>query len=97
LRCKFILVLDRWGVHRKAVRDIQRKHPGWFDVEWLPAYAPELNPTEFVWTHNKCCDLANFIPDNVRVLETAVKTSLRRQKRRPNLLRASFKHAKLIL
>ncbi|MFZ4636580.1 MAG: transposase [Pirellulales bacterium] len=35
------------------------------EVEWLPPYAPELNPTEHVWGHTTTGDLANFIPDEV--------------------------------
>jgi hypothetical protein len=40
---KFIVVLDRYNAHRKAVRLLQAEHPDWIEVEWLPAYAPELN------------------------------------------------------
>ena len=32
------------------------------DVEWLPAYAPDLNPVEQVWNRCKYTDLANHIP-----------------------------------
>jgi transposase len=41
-------------------------------VEWLPAYAPELNPDEQVWNHSKYSQLANFIADNVEHLAEAV-------------------------
>ena len=61
LRRKFILVLDRYSVHRKAVRLLQERHPDWFEVEWLPAYAPDLNPVEMIWNHTKYGDLANFL------------------------------------
>ncbi len=57
---KFILVLDRLSAHRKAVRLLQGEHPNWFEVEWLPAYAPDLNPTELVWNHSKYGDSATF-------------------------------------
>jgi len=39
LRGEFILVLDRYSAHRKAVRLLQEEHPDRFEVEWLPAYA----------------------------------------------------------
>jgi len=55
LRGKFILVLDRYSAHRKAVRLLQEEHPDWFEVEWLPAYAPDL--VEMVWNHSKYSDL----------------------------------------
>ena len=32
-------------------------------VEWLPAYAPDLNPVEPAWSHTKYGDLANYVPE----------------------------------
>jgi transposase len=97
LRRKFILVLDRYSVHRKAVRLLRERHPDWFWTEWLPAYAPELNPAEQVWNHSKYTDLANFIPENLAHLSGELESSLRQQKHKPELLRSYFEHAKLKL
>ena len=93
----FILVLDRYSVHRKAVRLLREKHPAWFDAEWLPAYAPDLNPVELVWNHSKYSDLANFIPDDVDHLQRELDGSIRGQRRNIGLLRSFFKHAGLSL
>ncbi len=38
---KFILILDRCSVHRKAVRLLREAGVDWVEVEWLPTYAPE--------------------------------------------------------
>jgi transposase len=95
LRRKFLLVLDRYSVHRKAVRVLLESHPDWLEVEWLPAYAPDLNPTERVWGHSKYGDLANFIPDDVADLHQAVTTSLEAMGSEPHLLRSFFRHAGL--
>ena len=97
LRRGFVLVLDRLNVHRKAVRLLHARHPRWFEPEWLPAYAPELNPVEQVWSHAKYSDLANFIPDDVDHLHREVDTSIRDQRNNPGLLRSFFKHARLQL
>jgi len=97
LRRGFILVLDRYNVHRKAVRVLGQKHPGWFDAEWLPAYAPDLNPVEQVWNHSKYSDLANFIPNDVAHLERAVEESILDQREDAELLQAFFRYAKLSL
>lgn len=97
LRRKFILVLDRYSAHRKAVRLLQERHPDWFEVEWLPAYAPDLNPTEMVWNHSKYGDLANFIPDDVDDLSRAVTTSLKNTRTQTQLLRSFFQYAGLEL
>lgn len=97
LRGKFILVLDRYSAHRKAVRLLQEEHPDWFEVEWLPAYAPDLNPVEMVWNHSKYSDLANFIPEDVEDLHQAVTTSLGKMRTQTSLLRSFFQYAGLEL
>ena len=97
LRRKFILVLDRYSVHRKAVRLLQEAGVDWFEVEWLPSYAPDLNPVEMVWNHTKYADLANFIPDDIDHLEQAVTISIADIRRVSQLKQAFFAHAGLAL
>ena len=92
-----ILVWDRWSVHRSAARRLQERFPCRVRIEWLPAYAPELNPTEQVWNRSKYTDLANFIPHDVDHLATALRRSLRHTRSQQTLLRSFFKHAKLKL
>lgn len=89
-----ILVIDRWMVHRSAARKLQLRFSR-LDIEWLPAYAPDLNPVEQVWNHSKYVDLANFIPDDVTALAQAVCDTLRSQCGRRDLLRSFFHHAQL--
>jgi transposase len=95
LRRKFILVLDRYSVHRKAVRLVQAEHPDWFEVEWLPAYAPDLNPVELVWNRAKYSDMANFIPEDVQDLHQAITASLENTSAQSRLIRSFFCHAGL--
>ena len=97
LRRKFILVMDRFSGHRKAVRLLQEEGIDWFEVEWLPSYAPDLNPVEMIWNHTKYADLANFIPDDILHLEHAVTTSITKTRQVSNLLRAFFAYAGLDL
>lgn len=97
LRRKFILILDRYSAHRKAVRLLLSRHPDWFEVEWLPAYAPDLNPTEMVWNHTKYADLANFVPDGLDDLHRAVVTSLESTRTKADLIRGFFRYAALQL
>jgi transposase len=82
-------------VHRSGVRRLKRRFGRRIDVEWLPAYSPDLNPDEQVWNHSKYSQLANFIPDDVDHLAKAVKISLRIQSRQQDLLRSFFQTAKL--
>ena len=96
LQRKLILVCDRWSVHRSAVRRLQEKH-SWLDAEFLPPYAPDLNPVEAMWSYTKHGDLANFIPDNTSDLEDAILDSLAEQNYDQRLKRAYFKQARLDL
>ena len=97
LRRPIVLVLDRYSVHRSAVRRLLARYPKRLRVEWLPAYAPELNPDEQVWNRAKYTDLANFIPDDVEHLGHALADSLRQTRSQQTLLRSFFKHAQLPL
>ena len=90
-----ILVLDRWSVHRKAAKALFGDRRFW--IEWLPAYAPELNPVEQVWDHTKYGDLANYVPDDVLDLEIEAGVSLDALRDKPALLRSCFAGAKLEL
>lgn len=95
LQRPFIIVLDRYNAHRKAMRLLQETHPDWFAVEWLPAYAPDLNPVEMVWNQTKYADLANFLPARVDDLYQAMVTSLGKTRKRRKLLSSFFAHTGL--
>lgn len=72
----FTLIWDRHRPHRATcVTTWLAKYPR-IVVEWLPAYAPELNPVEAVWSHTKYADLANFAPHDLAALEIGVVGSL---------------------
>ena len=96
-RRKIIVVLDRWQVHRSAAAYFEQRHPDWFQFEWLPAYAPELNPVEPSWGHTKYGDLANFIPTDLSELEQSVEQSLHHKAGSQELLQSFFSYAKLPL
>lgn len=97
LRRPCCLVWDRWNVHRSAARKLQDRHPDWFDFEWLPAYAPELNPVEQVWNHAKYSQLANYIPDDLLDLDIEVDLALDGYRNDQNFLHACFRYAELKL
>ncbi len=97
IRRPIILVIDRYSVHRSAAKRLLARHPKRLSIEWLPAYAPELNPDEQVWNHTKHADLANFVPNDVWHLGRSVNDSLKRTRSQQGLLRSFFKHADLPL
>ena len=92
---RIILVLDRWQVHKSGVKQLQKRFGRRVQVEWLPAYAPELNPVEQIWNHTKYTDLANFVPNNVLHLGLSVAESIRETRRSSSLIRSFFNHAGL--
>jgi transposase len=91
---KLLLVWDRLNVHRSATKVLTRKSDA-IHVEWLPPYAPDLNPVEAVWRHAKYADMANFIPDDLVHLEAEIIVSLLFQRQDRELLHGYFRHAEL--
>jgi len=85
------VVMDRWAAHRKAAKGLFGDERFW--IEYLPPYAPDLNPVEQVWNHTKYADLANYIPDDVLDLE--LEESLDNTRSSPTLLRSFFHAAEL--
>lgn len=90
---RLILVWDRWSVHRSAARQLAKYD--WLEVEYLPAYAPELNSVEQVWNHTKYGDLANFVPADADNLRRSIVDSLTHQRTDQRLKYSCFRHAQL--
>ncbi len=96
VRRPIVLILDRWSVHRsKVLGEYLQRHASTIQVEWLPAYAPELNPVEQVWNHTKYGDLANYLPADVEELAAAVTRSVQTQPNDSSLVRSYFQFAGL--
>jgi hypothetical protein len=53
---------SHWSHKMRAHLDAQR---AWLAVERLPAYAPELNPVEYLWANLKGGELANCTGDTI--------------------------------
>lgn len=100
VRGPLIVVQDRLNVHKAAIRRWLAGRPPDAPrvmVEWLPSYAPELNPAEQLWNNGKRTDLANLAPLDRDDLRGHVRRSLIRQRCSPNLLASAFDHAALLL
>lgn len=93
---KLLLVWDRLPAHRsRLVRDYVESQHGVIQLEFLPPYAPELNPVEYLWSHWKHHELANFCPKDFAELSTYARAKLRRTQRRKTLLAAFWQQAEL--
>ncbi len=96
IRQPLLLVWDRLPAHRsRLVRDYIDSWEGWIAVEYLPPYAPELNPVEYIWSHWKQHELPNVCPKDYWQLSEAARRTLRRMRRRPTLITAFWKQASL--
>ena len=87
LRGKVVVVWDGGPNHRgEAMRTFLARNPR-LRVERLPAYSPDLNPVEAVWSWLKYGELANFAPKDVNHLDDWVLDHLIALKCDPGLLR----------
>jgi transposase len=69
LRGKVIVVWDGGSNHKgEVVRKFLRRNRR-LRLERLPAYSPDLNPVEAVWSWLKYAKLANFVPNDVHHLD----------------------------
>ena len=84
--------MDRLPAHRSAAKRLIGQE---FEIEWLPGYAPDLNPTEALWSHTKYSDLANFVPDDTLDLEVEAELSLETTEGDQRMLKSFFHAAKL--
>jgi transposase len=96
-RRSLVVCWDRWQVHRSAAKKIASSRLKNIRIEWLPAYAPELNPVEPRWSHTKFGKLANFVPEDTRHLKRSVRAELTKQSHNHRLKQSFFKTARLVL
>ena len=97
VRDQLVLIWDRLQAHRspKIQAFLLRHHR--FHLEWLPPYAPELNPVEYAWSWLKNNPLANHATRDVLELTQSARAQTRRLHRRPNLLWSFMNHSPLSL
>lgn len=83
-------------IHRSGlVRDYLDGLHGKILAYALPAYAPELNPTEYIWGYFKQHELPNLCAKDLTELSAYGRQALRRMRRRPQLITSFWKQAEL--
>lgn len=96
IRGKLLVIWDGLPVHRsRKVRKFLERQRGKMLLASLPAYAPELNPTEYIWGYWKSHALANFCAKDFFHLSSMAHRVLRRAQKRTALVRAFWKQAEL--
>ncbi len=90
-RTRVFLVLDGHPAHTaKAVATYVQRLKGRLELHFLPGYAPELNPDEFVWNHLKRQGVSKTPLRRDESLRHRVASDLARIKSRPALVRSFF-------
>jgi len=85
LRGLVVLLWDRGSIHtRRMVQAFVRSRPRLM-AEHFPAYAPELNPAEHIWT-NTDRSLANTDPWDLDELDGMLRCQVRRVRHSQRLL-----------
>ena len=86
------LVLDGHPAHiAKAVAQYVQSLMGRLELHFLPGYAPELNPDEFVWNHLKRQGVSKKPLLRNESLRSRVQADLADIKSRPALVRSFFR------
>lgn len=83
---KLVIVWDNLNVHRAVATQFQGKRR--FSVEFLPPYAPELNPAEMLWAWLKMNPLVNTPDYDVMALRDRAQTHASHASEDQDLLRS---------
>ncbi len=91
-----LLVQDNAPLHRgPCTQEVIEDFYPRLTVYQFPAYAPELNPMEQVWTWSKHHELANFVPEDLDQLAIATEYAIETAEHDQQRLQSFFAAAKL--
>jgi transposase len=91
---KATLLWDGLPSHRStAMRDWLNTQCHWLVVERLPAYAPELNPVEVLWSSLKAVELANLTSPTLAEVIQQANRGIERVRRTRHLAYSFLRHA----
>jgi hypothetical protein len=83
-----------WSTRMRAYLDSQRD---WLVAERLPAYAPELNPVEYLWANLKDVELANLPTTTLAEVADAAEQGIQRVCKSDSLVVGFLAHTHLSL
>ena len=96
LKRKLLVIWDGLPAHRsRMVRDYLESTQGAVQVAFLPAYAPDCNPVEYLWAWLKRHALANCCPATLNELKLTARNKLKSAQQRQSLIVACWKQAEL--
>jgi transposase len=95
---RVVLIWDglssHWSTKMRAYLDSQRD---WLRAERLPAYAPELNPVEYLWANLKDLELANLPTTTLAEVADAATQGIQRVCKHEDLVVGFLAHTGLTL
>ena len=90
--------VGRLPAHRSsAMRDWLHTQRSWLVTERLPAYAPDLNPVEGLWSSLKAVELANLSPPTLAEVIDQAHRGIDRVRRTPHLAYSFLRHTGLLV
>ncbi len=93
---KLLVIWDGLPAHRsRVVKNFVEALAGHIVLERLPAYAPELNPVEYIWGYMKQRELANLCLHTIGEVGVFARNRLKSMQRRPQLITAFWQQAQL--
>jgi transposase len=93
---KATLLWDGLPAHRStAMRAWLAAQRSWLVIERLPAYAPDLNPVEGLWSSLKAVELANLTSPTLAEVIQQAHRGIDRVRRTPHLAYSFLRHAGL--
>ncbi len=94
-RKKLLIIWDRLSAHVSALVNALIEASPRLERHYLPPYAPELNPVEYVWDHLKYHALANYTPATVEDLHRRAEEKSKTLQGRQDLIRSFLAHCPL--
>jgi transposase len=93
-RKPLVIVLDNLSSHKSRRLKAWCKKVGDVHLEYLPAYAPELNPIEWTWGHSKNHGARGRIANDRTELHELAQTSIEKASEH-HLLQANIRATKI--
>lgn len=96
LKQPLLVIWDGLKAHRsRLVREYLDSLDGYIQIAFLPPYAPDMNPVEYLWAWLKRHALANYCPSNLSELHTTARNKLKSAQKRPSIIAACWMQATL--
>ena len=96
LKQPLLIIWDGLRAHRsRLVREYLDGLDGHIQIAFLPPYAPDINPVEYLWAWLKRHALANYCPNDLSELHTNARNKLKSAQKRPSIIAACWMQATL--